>query len=151
MYEASARAFVTAWKEHGRRDLAKVAAGLIHEIVTRPDVDAIAFVPGDRDRSLQRGHVPAAVLAAELAVLWSIPPNDALTRRPGIGRQRTLPRADRRKNVAQAFTVREQVPPRICLVDDVYTTGSTAAACAAALRRAGARYVDVVCLARAVR
>jgi predicted amidophosphoribosyltransferase len=37
------------------------------------------------------------------------------------------------------------------LVDDVYTTGSTANAAASALRRAGARHVEVVTFARAVR
>jgi len=43
------------------------------------------------------------------------------------------------------------VPPAVCLVDDVYTTGSTVDACAAALRRAGAARVDVVTFARAIR
>ena len=66
-------------------------------------------------------------------------------------RQRDLPRAERRQNVARAFSARGSAPGRVCLVDDVYTTGSTATACATALRRAGARRVEVVCLARAVR
>ena len=40
---------------------------------------------------------------------------------------------------------------RPSVVDDVYTSGATADACATALRRAGARHVEVVTLARAVR
>jgi predicted amidophosphoribosyltransferase len=43
------------------------------------------------------------------------------------------------------------VPARVCLVDDVYTTGATASAAATALRRAGAREVTVVTLARTLR
>jgi len=151
VYEERARAFVVAWKERGRRDLASLAASLVSESVPRPDVHLITFVPGDRDRGLRRGHVPAAALAAELAELWGLPLHDLLVRRPGIGRQRDLPRADRRRNVAHAFTARGQAPRRVCLVDDVFTTGSTVTACATALRREGAREVSVVCLARAVR
>jgi predicted amidophosphoribosyltransferase len=43
------------------------------------------------------------------------------------------------------------VPRRVCLVDDVYTSGATVDAGASALRKAGARRVEVVTLARAVR
>jgi predicted amidophosphoribosyltransferase len=151
VYEDGARAFVASWKERGRRDLAAVAAQLVVAAVPRPAVDMIAFVPGDRDRGLARGHASAAALAHELSLAWSIPSGDLLQRRPGVRRQRDLPRADRRGNVAGVFSARGSAPRRVCLVDDVYTTGSTATACATSLRRAGASHVEVVSLARAVR
>ena len=56
-------------------------------------------------------------------------------------------------NVRGAFAVTrpEQVrEQRILLVDDVYTTGATVNECARTLYAAGARYVDVFTLTRAV-
>jgi predicted amidophosphoribosyltransferase len=151
VYDGGARAFVASWKERGRRDLAVVAAKLVVAGLPRPDADTVTFVPGDRDRQLKRGHAPAAALAFELAAAWSIPVATLLRRRPGIERQRDLPLAERRGNVSRAFSPGGRSPRHVCLVDDVYTTGSTATACATELRRAGAVRVDVVCLARAVR
>lgn len=151
VYEGGARALVGAWKERGRRDLAQVAARLVADTVPAPKADALVPVPGDRDRGLKRGHVPATALANELSVLWSIPVRPLLRRAPGVRRQRDLPRAERRQNVAGVFTAGRAAPARVCLIDDVYTTGSTATACATALRRAGAAHVEVICLARAVR
>ncbi len=62
----------------------------------------------------------------------------------------------RRRNVAGAFAVKGARAPlladrRVLLIDDVLTTGATAAACARTLRRGGARAVDVLVLARVVR
>ena len=152
VYDDRARILVGAWKERARRDLTTVAADLVAATLPAPRVDVITFVPGDRDRGLRRGHTPAQLLAAELAVRWDVPARRLLHRRPGSTRQRDLPRARRRANVVGAFSVRRLgVPARVCLVDDVYTTGATVAACATELRRSGARRVDVVCLARAVR
>ncbi len=42
------------------------------------------------------------------------------------------------------------VPPAVVLLDDVYTSGATAAACARALKRAGAESIVIVTVARAV-
>jgi predicted amidophosphoribosyltransferase len=66
-------------------------------------------------------------------------------------RQRGLALADRRRNVAGAFAPAAEAPRAVTLVDDVYTSGATAAAAASALRKAGARRVEVVTFARVVR
>ena len=66
-------------------------------------------------------------------------------------RQRGLSLPDRRRNVAGAFVPAGESPTRVALVDDVYTSGSTANAAASALRKAGARRVEVITFARVVR
>jgi predicted amidophosphoribosyltransferase len=151
LYDTRAKAFVRSWKEHGRRDLARPAAELVVAAVRRLDADAITFVPGDRERGLRRGHSPPERLARELAAIWGVPATSLLVRLKPTPRQRGLGLQERRRNVAGAFGVAAAVPPRVVLVDDIYTTGSTASGCAVALRRAGAARVDVVALARAVR
>jgi predicted amidophosphoribosyltransferase len=150
-YEREARLVVAAWKERALRGLATVAAALLADALARPLADALAFVPPDPDRGLRRGHHPAAALADRLAALWEIPALPLLVR-PVAGKpQRALGLADRRRNVAGAFAACRSPPPRVVLVDDVYTTGATASEAARCLRKAGARRVDVVTFARTVR
>ncbi len=110
-------------------------------------------VPGDRERGLRRGHAPAEELAASLATMWGIEHRHLLRRSGAVGspRQAGLPREQRRANVRGVFDAPGAGPAHVCLVDDVYTTGATVGACAAALRHAGVTRVDVVCLARTVR
>ena len=151
LYEAHAKTVVRAWKENGRRDLSRVVAELVAEVVTRPDADMLTYVPGERDRVLRRGHATPERLAAELARIWSLPVEPLLHRSRHVLPQRGLSLMERRRNVAGAFAAAGRMAGVVALVDDVYTTGSTVSACAAALRRAGANRVDVVCLARAVR
>lgn len=151
VYDQRARRLVSAWKERGRRDLAGPLAAIVDELVARPGADVVTYVPGDRERGRERGHVPAARLARALGERWSLPTEGLLTRTRASVRQAALPRAERRANVRGAFAVAGDVPRRVVLVDDVYTTGATVSACSGVLRRAGARCVEVVCLARAVR
>jgi predicted amidophosphoribosyltransferase len=130
--------------------LAAWAADVVAEIVAPVAVDCVTFVPPDRDRLLRRGHHPAEALARELARLWDLDVAGVLRRTRRIPPQRGLPRADRRRNVADAFEARAP-PPSILVVDDVYTTGATANAASSALRAAGARRVEVVTFARTIR
>jgi predicted amidophosphoribosyltransferase len=81
---------------------------------------------------------------------------DLLHRARWTGSQGKRTAKERRKNVQSAFSVNArwagQVKGKaVLLVDDVLTTGATVEACTLALQRAGARHVDVLTLARAVR
>jgi predicted amidophosphoribosyltransferase len=151
LYDERARAFVRSWKEHGRRRLAAQAAALVAEVLDAPGVEAVTHVPGDPERAWKRGTVAPRGLAAELGVIWGLPAPTLLRRVRSLPRQRGLGLAARRRNVRGSVVAERTVPRAICLVDDVYTSGATADACAAALRKAGARRVEVVTLARAVR
>ena len=148
-YDLAARRLVHAWKERGLRRLAAEVAQLVAERVPTPDVDALVFVPSDQGRRLERGHNPAERLARELAVLWELPCLPLLERTRS-GRQRGSSAVERR-SVRGAFRATGAAPRKIALIDDVYTTGSTAAAATTALRAAGARRVEAIAFARALR
>ena len=95
-------------------------------------------VPTDRDRWLKRGHHAATGLARELGTRWELPVEPLLVRTRLSTPQRGL------NDAAAAHSV-------VLLIDDVYTTGATVNAAAAALRKAGARRVEVVTFARTIR
>jgi competence protein ComFC len=150
-YDESVRRLVAGWKERGLRRLADSAAALVVERLARPEVAVVTFVPADGDRRLVRGYHPAQRLATELARRWDLPCEPLLVRARPSRRQRGLPLAERRRNVAGAFRAEAPVPGAALLVDDVYTSGATASAAASALRAAGARRVEVATFARALR
>jgi predicted amidophosphoribosyltransferase len=148
-YDEAARRVVHAWKERGLRRLAAEAAALVAERVPAPEVDAVTFVPSDRARRLKRGHNPAERLARELAAAWALPCLPLLERTRG-GRQRGSSATERR-SVRGAFRAIGTAPRKVAVIDDVYTTGATAAATATVLRASGARHVEAIAFARALR
>jgi len=150
-YDDDVRRLVRAWKERGLRRLAAEAAEVVAGVLSSPGSGVLTFVPPDRARSLQRGHHPAERLAQELGARWSLPVLSLVARTRLAPRQRGLGLADRRRNVAGAFAPASEAPREVVLVDDVYTSGATAAAAASALRKGGARRVTVVTFARVVR
>lgn len=150
-YDATARALVAAWKERGLRRVGGLAAELVVNVVPRPRVDALTFVPAEGDRAGWRGLNTAEELARALGARWELPVEPYLARAGRVRRQRGLSRAERRMNVRSAFRPAGRAPRALGLVDDVYTTGATAAAAARELKRTGARAVHVVTFARSVR
>jgi predicted amidophosphoribosyltransferase len=101
-----------------------------------------------------RGFNQAVLLGEILSQQWQIP-----LLRQGLIRIRPTPpqielsRAERATNLIGAFTVThisDIAGRHIMLVDDVFTTGSTLAACASALLQAGCRTVSAVTVAHAL-
>jgi ComF family protein len=117
----------------------------------RPAVDAIVPVPLHPAREARRGYNQAREIAGHAADLLGLPVEHRLARRiRETEEQAALPAIVRAANVRGAFEVRTRAPPpRVAIVDDVLTTGATAAALAQALGRAGCSHVEVWAVARA--
>jgi len=116
--------------------------------------DIILPVPLHPKRLRWRGFNQALVLARVIGRKWQIPVDPfILVRSRETPPQTQLSEKERRKNVRGAFSLnsRKTVKGRIILlVDDVYTSGATVNECSRVLRRAGAKEVYVLTLARAV-
>lgn len=117
--------------------------------------DVIVPVPLHRTRELERGYNQARLLATSLSASSGIPVVDAgaFVRSVDTPHQTGLPSAQRRRNLAGAFSVRASDAfsgKRVLLVDDVMTSGSTVAECARTLRSGGACSVAIVTVSRAL-
>jgi ComF family protein len=151
-YEGTLRKLIHLFKYQGIAPLHKQLGKLLSTALPRdmtPDV--IVPMPLHWKRAWRRGFNQSDLLARALSRRTGVPVAHAVKRRRGTPAQAGLTRAERRVNVAGAFemTKRNAVNGRhVLLIDDVLTTGATASACAAVLKRAGARRVTVLTLAR---
>jgi ComF family protein len=143
--------------KYGRKvAIARTMARYMAPLVGASDGDPILVpVPLHRTRLWQRGFNQSALVARELSRQLKLPAEPMALRRlkrtPPLKGMSSL---QRRRTVAGAFKVLDKsvVAGRtVILVDDVLTTGSTAEACARALRRAGAARVELITWARVVR
>ncbi len=113
--------------------------------------DVVTWVPLSGRRLRRRGFDQAEVLARAVASRLGSPVRLLLRRGRDLGSsQARRTGADRRTALAGAFRAVEEIQAEVILVDDVLTTGSTAAACAGALKQAGAGRVSVLVAARSL-
>jgi ComF family protein len=140
--------------KHGRRlsllrRLARLLAEEAPQYLALQDWDGLVPVPLHWVRRWRRGFNQAEVLARAVGRRHGLPVLPRVLRRV-----RATPRQHgdfeaRRGNLRDAFLARTDVAGRrLLLVDDVFTTGATADACAVTLLRAGAAEVGVLTLAR---
>ncbi len=150
---------ISRFKHQGKWPLGHLLANLLGQCLqdrfqnarlSRPD--CLLPVPMAAKRLRQRGYNQAAMLARwlsqdlDLALdeQWLLRPHDTIA-------QQQLDAKQRQRNLLKAFALAPGTQVQglhLALVDDVLTTGATAHSLARLLMQAGARQVDVYCLAR---
>jgi len=148
LYTGPARSALLHLKFDGWRSVADALGRAMAAASTIP-ADTVTWVPLSGKRLAGRGYDQAAALATIVARRLAIPRRRLLVRSRDTDPQTARRGAERRSAMAGAFRAVGRAPPRVLLIDDVLTTGATAAACARALREAGASEVHLLTAARA--
>jgi ComF family protein len=155
-YGDVARYVVLRLKYNRRIGNARTMAVLMAHRISQHDDVVLIPVPLHRWRIWQRGYNQSALIAGHLARLTHAPMIvDGLMRVRATRSLAGLGRKARAKEVRAAFRINPKQSAgirgrHVLLVDDVYTSGATANACARTLKAAGAARVEVLCWARAI-
>jgi ComF family protein len=151
-YEGSLRKLIHLFKFDKVHTLAAPLAKFMALALPREErFDVIVPMPLHWKRRWERGFNQSELLAREIGRRWNVPLEKTLRRVKPTAPQAGLTNARRRANVSGAFAARRSrrlQGARVLLVDDVMTTGATAAACARVLKRAGAAHVALLATAR---
>ncbi len=155
-YKDKVRASVHRYKFGGCSAYSRRYAALMSDCVENNldcrSIDVISWIPLSKKRLRQRGYDQARLLAEEIAAKTGLPCRQLLQKvKNNSAQSLTRDAKQRRKNVAGVYALDDGADVsglRILLVDDVVTTGATMSEAARILRKAGAKSVFGVTLAR---
>ena len=156
MYDEKMAFLLHRWKFHAEHRLSSLLAYLwlnqLQGEITPPDI--IVPTPLHWSKRWRRGFNQSELLSIALRrqcpALRAVSLDTHLIQRHrATSAQSGLAAAERVANMRGAFTARRRCDNlRVAIVDDVLTTGATAAAIATTLRDAGASHIEIWCIAR---
>lgn len=152
-YEPEVRSSVLQFKFGNKPYYAKTYAYYIYERLKAYDkdcsFDAIVPTPISLKRLLKRGYNQSYLLAKALSKYTKTPVIKALKKIKDTPPQSTLSKEKRMSNLKGSISINKKatVPSRVLLLDDVYTTGTTASTCAKILRKNGTKHILVSTIA----
>jgi ComF family protein len=136
------------FKYNSERASARIIAKLLDQAV--PPLEnavIITSIPTAPAHIRTRGFDHAKLIAQNFATIRRLKFADLLFRETNSS-QHNLNAADRKNLARQMFSLRAKIPPKILLIDDIWTTGATTTTAAQLLKKSGAREIDLAIVAR---
>ena len=153
LYEEPLRSLLHEFKYHEGLYLSALFAHLIIQVLPEEakQTECLIPIPMHKKRLSERGFNQAAELTKHVARRLKLPYDlSSCTKVKNTQAQAHLSGSERRRNLKQAFNAKPLPYKHITLIDDLYTTGSTANELAQTLKNQGVSRVDVWCCARAI-
>jgi len=130
----------------------KLGPNLSHvsDLIAREHIDAVVPIPLHDERLCERGFDQAETLARFIAKEMKLPCRQLLIRTRKTGKQAERTEDERKAEMKDVpfEALHFEIPKRIILIDDVWTTGSTASAAASVLRAGGAEKIFMYTIAK---
>ncbi|MDD2217364.1 MAG: ComF family protein [Eubacteriales bacterium] len=148
VYGSKEKAPILALKYGDKPYIGKKLGELLYDrlIPEQLEIECVVPVPLSRKRKAKRGYNQAEIIAKEVARRMKLPCIQALRRNKDTKPMSDLTISEREENLQNVFTISPRFSKMIkggsiLLIDDIFTTGSTADACALTMCEAGARRV----------
>ena len=131
-YDEISKKLILDFKYKSKTYLCKYIAYLMKERMLLEDikVDYILFVPLHKKRIRERGFNRSEKIANKLGEFLNIPVLDCIDRVKNTKKLYKLNKEDREKELKNGFKIKENINliknKKVILIDDIFTTGSTA-------------------------
>lgn len=146
------------WKISGERSISGMFAKLVADVLKELEISVIVPVPPRKGKIQKNGWDQIDELCQFLRLRFGFRLLEILERN-SVNQQKKLNREERLLTIKNAYSLRSpkelskvlksfsgNIPEKVCLIDDVCTTGSTIESCAEILKEFGIKTVDVITL-----